>query len=233
MEVDDPSPLVGSASRTPAPASGPATASRLSTMQLRTVDESFQRLFGYEWGVRFDLVEPQTRVERLLCHVLGTRAAATVLHHKSKHVVRAAHRPTPRHTVGAKAPPSSGARRPAGSRTSVTTPRAAVTATATVPTQSAEPASAVRKRPLASAPTGGVHAVLQALQEAEKTTTIAKTSADWELFKDKTGLGDKLEEKAESKDSYLNRQDFLTRVDHRTFELERKDRDKERAARGT
>jgi hypothetical protein len=64
-------------------------------------------------------------------------------------------------------------------------------------------------------------------------TTIAKTSADWDAFKDKSGLGTAIEEKAQSKDSYLNRQDFLDRVDHRRFEVERQERDRERTKRGT
>jgi hypothetical protein len=64
-------------------------------------------------------------------------------------------------------------------------------------------------------------------------TTIAKTSADWDAFKDSSGLGAAIEERAQSKDSYLNRQDFLGRVDHRRFEAERQERDRERAKRGT
>jgi hypothetical protein len=64
-------------------------------------------------------------------------------------------------------------------------------------------------------------------------TTIAKTSSDWETFKDESGLGTAIEEKARNKDSYLNRQDFLGRVDHRRFEVEKQERDRERAKRGT
>ena len=63
-------------------------------------------------------------------------------------------------------------------------------------------------------------------------STLSKTSTDWESFKTTSGLGDAIEEKAQSKDSFLNRQDFLTRVDHRTFEVEKQERDRERAQRG-
>jgi Bucentaur or craniofacial development len=62
-------------------------------------------------------------------------------------------------------------------------------------------------------------------------STVQKTSNDWEQFKETTGLGDRLEEQAESSTAFLKRQDFLTRVDHRTFEIEKKDRDRERAKR--
>jgi hypothetical protein len=67
----------------------------------------------------------------------------------------------------------------------------------------------------------------------KKTTTVAKTSADWEQFKETTGLGEKLEEQAESSTSYLKKQDFLHRVDHRKFELEKQERERERAKRGS
>ena len=75
---------------------------------------------------------------------------------------------------------------------------------------------------------GGVDKLLQKLSKDNKVSTAAKTSADWDQFKDASGLGNKIEEHAESKDAYLKRQDFLQRVDHRKFELERQGREKER-----
>lgn len=74
--------------------------------------------------------------------------------------------------------------------------------------------------------------VLKQLAGPKKLNTVEKTSGDWEGFKatDKT-LQDELERTAQSKDAYLVKQDFLNRVDQRRFELEREERDQERARR--
>ena len=218
-------------------ASSSTTQRYLSTMQQQEVDQAFEQLFGYTWGTQFDLDEPQTRRERLLCRILGKRAAATILHTKSQRVVRASvhatkhappvaatfrQRPSPPNANHSLPLSASSVRQPSARLASATEPNTA--ATATKNTRHPPPPPPVGG--------GGVDSVLQALQEGHGTSTIAKTSADWEVFKDQTGLGDKLEEKAEGKDAFLNRQAFLTRVDHRTFELEKKDRDKERSKRG-
>eukprot|EP00581_Thalassiosira_minuscula_P001242 CAMPEP_0183740116 /NCGR_PEP_ID=MMETSP0737-20130205/58785_1 /TAXON_ID=385413 /ORGANISM="Thalassiosira miniscula, Strain CCMP1093" /LENGTH=279 /DNA_ID=CAMNT_0025975101 /DNA_START=75 /DNA_END=914 /DNA_ORIENTATION=+ len=81
----------------------------------------------------------------------------------------------------------------------------------------------------------GVDNLLTELSRPEKLSTVAKTSADWDLFKSKntnTELKEKLEDAAKGKEAYLVKQDFLSRVDQRKFELERRDRDRERARRG-
>jgi hypothetical protein len=72
--------------------------------------------------------------------------------------------------------------------------------------------------------------VLQQLAGPKKQNTIEKTNNDWESFKgtDKA-LQDDLEKTAQSKDAYLVKQDFLQRVDQRRFEIERTERDHERA----
>jgi len=54
-----------------------------------------------------------------------------------------------------------------------------------------------------AAPVSGVDSLLQTINAIEKVSTIAKTSADWEQYKDKTGLGDKLEEQATGNTAYL------------------------------
>jgi hypothetical protein len=82
---------------------------------------------------------------------------------------------------------------------------------------------------------GGVDDLLAEMSRPEKLSVASKTSADWDLFKAKnadTALGDQLESKARGNDAFLVKRDFLTRVDHRRFELERADRDRERAKRG-
>lgn len=74
--------------------------------------------------------------------------------------------------------------------------------------------------------------VLKQLAGPKKINTVEKTSGDWENFKgtDKQ-LQDELERTAQSKDAFLVKQDFLERVDQRRFELERDERDQERARR--
>ena len=73
------------------------------------------------------------------------------------------------------------------------------------------------------------------MSRPEKLSVASKTSADWDLFKAKntdTALGDQLESKARGNEAFLVKKDFLARVDHRRFELERAERDRERAKRG-
>ncbi|KAL3773901.1 hypothetical protein ACHAW5_010312 [Stephanodiscus triporus] len=82
---------------------------------------------------------------------------------------------------------------------------------------------------------GGVDDLLAEISRPEKLSAISKTSADWDLFKAKnadSALGEQLESQARGNEAYLVKRDFLTRVDHRRFELERAERDRERAKRG-
>jgi len=100
------------------------------------------------------------------------------------------------------------------------------------PEPSSSPSSQQRPTGGGKAAAVGVDKLLKDLSGPEKATTISKTSSDWESFKADTGLATKLEEQAQSKDSFLNRQDFLQRVDQRRFEVERQERDRERSKRG-
>ena len=72
--------------------------------------------------------------------------------------------------------------------------------------------------------------LLTDLAGPSKVSTIAKTSSDWDTFKDKKGVGEELEKN--NKNGYLTKKDFLNRVDQRQFELEKAKRDVERARRG-
>ncbi|EEC47411.1 predicted protein [Phaeodactylum tricornutum CCAP 1055/1] len=228
--------------------------SLLSTMQLRTVDAAFESLFGYPWGTEFALAvdgHKATKTDRrlaareqLLSQILGPTAAAAVLysHHNGKGVenvplVIHSHRPTTHEkkvVVVRKTPRY---------KTKPDTPQLSKQPTIAVATNRDTNVAREGQLPSSQGPPqlpattkskgGGVDQLLQNLQNPNaKTTTIAKTSADWESFKDQTGLGTKLEEQAESKHAYLKRQDFLHRVDNRTFELEKQERDQERSKRG-
>jgi hypothetical protein len=81
--------------------------------------------------------------------------------------------------------------------------------------------------------TSNLDSVLSKIAGKKQINTVEKSSNDWEGFKesDKT-LQDELERNAQSKNAYLVKQDFLNRVDHRKFELEKEERDRERSRRG-
>lgn len=81
----------------------------------------------------------------------------------------------------------------------------------------------------------GVDNLLSELSRPDKLSTIAKTTADWDLFKAKNAdatLKEQLESKAKGNEAYLVKKDFLNRVDNRKFELEKAGRDRERVKRG-
>ena len=62
---------------------------------------------------------------------------------------------------------------------------------------------------------GGLDGVLHAIKKPSSVSTMAKSSVDWDAFKEESNLGDELEQA--TKDGYLQRQDFLTRCDVRQF----------------
>lgn len=80
----------------------------------------------------------------------------------------------------------------------------------------------------------GLDSLLNQISRPEKLSTVAKTSADWNLFKEKSDnaqLKEELEKKAMGNEAYLVKKDFLNRVDVRRFELEKAEREKERVKR--
>lgn len=72
----------------------------------------------------------------------------------------------------------------------------------------------------------GVDQVLASLDAPKKVSTMEKTSLDWDKFKEAEGIEDELQQY--TKDGYLEKQDFLQRVDLNQFELEKAERDKKR-----
>jgi hypothetical protein len=76
--------------------------------------------------------------------------------------------------------------------------------------------------------TKGIDAVLSQIAGPQKITTVDKTSMDWDSFKDKSGMEEELRKKAEGKDAYLVKREFLQRVDLRKFEQEKAQRERER-----
>lgn len=86
--------------------------------------------------------------------------------------------------------------------------------------------------PPSSSTNTGIDHVLSQIANPDKLSTMAKSSADWDFFKDRSGLEEELEKQAKGKNAYLVKKDFLQRVDLRKFEHEKQDRDKKRASAG-
>ncbi|KAI9905686.1 hypothetical protein PsorP6_014033 [Peronosclerospora sorghi] len=72
----------------------------------------------------------------------------------------------------------------------------------------------------------GLDHVLQALDEPKKVSTMEKSSLDWDKFKEKEGIQDELTQY--TKDGYIEKQEFLQRLDLKRFEIEKAARDKQR-----
>ncbi|CAH0493387.1 unnamed protein product [Peronospora farinosa] len=72
----------------------------------------------------------------------------------------------------------------------------------------------------------GLDKVLDALVEPKKVSTIEKSSLDWDKFKEKEGIEEELTQY--TKDGYIEKQQFLQRLDLKRFEIEKAERDKQR-----
>ncbi|XP_019912370.2 craniofacial development protein 1 [Esox lucius] len=69
----------------------------------------------------------------------------------------------------------------------------------------------------------GMSSILNRLGgKKQKMSTLEKSKMDWDAFKDEEGIGDELAIHNRGKEGYVERKNFLERVDHRTFELEKK-----------
>ena len=84
--------------------------------------------------------------------------------------------------------------------------------------------------PAAPTPASALDKALAAIKGPENVSTVAKSGADWDNFKEKEGLEDELQ--VAQKEGFLTRKEFLERVDYRKFEQERDQRLREQAIRG-
>ncbi|KAJ0401478.1 hypothetical protein P43SY_000083 [Pythium insidiosum] len=71
--------------------------------------------------------------------------------------------------------------------------------------------------------------VLAALDAPKKVSTIEKSSIDWDKFKEQEGIEDELTQY--TKDGYIEKQEFLQRLDQKRFEIEKAERERERQQR--
>ena len=65
----------------------------------------------------------------------------------------------------------------------------------------------------------GLDTLVKSLETKKTLSTIDKSSYDWDKFKDKEGIKEEVE--AAKKNGYIEKQEFLSRVDQRQFEKER------------
>ncbi|GLD96408.1 hypothetical protein PINS_up005091 [Pythium insidiosum] len=71
--------------------------------------------------------------------------------------------------------------------------------------------------------------VLASLDAPKKVSTMEKSSIDWDKFKEQEGIEDELTQY--TKDGYIEKQEFLQRLDLKRFEIEKAQRDRERQQR--
>ena len=191
------------------------------------VDESFERLFGYKWGTEFDFDENKAidSQARMLVEIFGPTKAARILRNTARGPKRQKMAPASSNTSSEQITINLPKSR---TQTVIETKVFAGQAIQVTRQQTEEPKPAVK------AAGSSLDKVLAQLGGPVKISTVAKTSEDWEQFKqsDKQ-LQEELEKKAQGKDAFLVKEDFKSRVDRRKFELEKDVRDRERAKRGT
>jgi hypothetical protein len=224
MQEDDDDELQNEADTT----SFAIPSSRLSESKRKAVDQAFEQLFGYKFGTRFVLKRHRQgdmngRREKILLSIFGPTAAAQILSTSdSVTKIRVRRAPLPTDTITFIAE----VKRYAGQTITV---KRKLDNDVVVPESSDAPddvTNVVQEKPK------GLDFLLQELNGPGKLSTVAKTSADWESFKAETGVEDELEKQAQGKNAFLQKQDFLQRVDHRRFEQEKVQRDQERSKRG-
>jgi hypothetical protein len=193
----------------------------------KDVDESFERLFGYKWGTEFDFDENKAidSQARMLVEIFGPTQAARILMSTARGSKRQKMVPALSNTSSEYITINLPKSRP---QTVIETKVFAGQAVKVTRQQTEEPKPAVK------ASGSSLDKVLAQLAGPAKISTVAKTSEDWEQFKqsDKQ-LQEEIEKKAQGKDAFLVKADFNSRVDVRKFQLEKDERDRERAKRGT
>lgn len=84
------------------------------------------------------------------------------------------------------------------------------------PDRSIAPASSNAKRP------AGLSGILGRIGgKKQKMSTLEKSKMDWDAFKSEEGISDELAIHNRGREGYVERKNFLERVDHRQFEIEK------------
>lgn len=226
----------------------------LSITKLKAVDDAFFELFGYNYipmcgkSAHKLPVKANTRSSkqrRILSHIFGKNSCIKLMSLAKSNAAQAKPKPSSGGMIRLEKRVIKEVKRFAGQEISVekvvmvpvmmddgTKTKADIPqkSTGMSTTKSSENKTNLKTGPAAK----GLDSLLTTLSRPEKLSTISKTSADWDLFKTKNApeLKEELENKAQGKEAYLVKKDFLNRVDERRFEIEKGERDKERAKRG-
>lgn len=194
----------------------------------KAVDVVFESLFGYSWGTTFHLDDStMTSTAKELVRIFGPTATARILDQRGSGAAEKRQKldDSNRRVLNYK-----DIELPKMEQTTVV--ETSVFAGQTI--QTAKKQAPVSATKTATKPKANVDNVLAQLAGPSKMNTVQKTNNDWESFKESDKqLQDDLEKRAQGKDAFLVKQDFLNRVDHRKFELEKEERDRDRAKRKT
>lgn len=202
----------------------------MSNKKRSAIDEAFERMFGYEWGTSFSLLNGNELVEILgstrAARIVGTRKRQRILATSDSNATLSSKPLLQRQPVtlsdcqNITLPPKEDGqnietRVYAGQEISVTT------------------SEATTKQPNNQGDKN-IDMVLAQLAGPSKINTIQKTNSDWETFKGRDKqLQEELESQAQGRNAFLVKQDFLNRVDHRKFEMEKEQRNRERIQRAS
>eukprot|EP00547_Thalassionema_nitzschioides_P013593 CAMPEP_0194250938 /NCGR_PEP_ID=MMETSP0158-20130606/24186_1 /TAXON_ID=33649 /ORGANISM="Thalassionema nitzschioides, Strain L26-B" /LENGTH=254 /DNA_ID=CAMNT_0038987895 /DNA_START=12 /DNA_END=776 /DNA_ORIENTATION=+ len=191
----------------------------LSHSKILLVDEAFESMFGYKYGTRFvplnnkkrKRLEPPRSLykeEEVLESLFGPVSASRMM--KTRHYAIKSMKETCTRNISKEEEMVTELKHYAGKIIKVQS----------------------KKTHVEKDQSKGIDSLLQELNGPSKLSTVAKTSSDWDTFKTDTGMEEELEQKAQGKEAYLHKQDFLNRVDHRRFAEEKQKRDDERRKRG-
>lgn len=90
-------------------------------------------------------------------------------------------------------------------------------------------ASSLKKKETTKKISGGLDSILDCIKDPKKINTVEKSSYDWDNYKVENNLDEDFDKQAQN--GYVNKKEFLNRVDWRRFESEKGIRDRERAKR--
>lgn len=218
----------------------------LSITKLKAVDDAFYELFGYNYtplpvkSVNKIPIKKSSKQRRILSRIFGKHSCIKLMELAKSNAALAKPKPSSGGMVRLEKRVIKEVKRFAGQEISVEkvvmvpvmmgeSDNQKEQSSSTTTAAAADKATAQPK-----VPAKGLDTLLTTLSRPEKLSTISKTSADWDLFKTKNApeLKEELENKAHGKEAYLVKKDFLNRVDERRFEIEKGERDRERAKRG-
>jgi Bucentaur or craniofacial development len=198
---------------------------RLTTAQTRCVDEAFVELFGYPFS---NDENPKTSpAPRWLCDVLSSEKQAAYIWRQlpSRKQRQLATRALRKHSS---LPMASFRTVPYfPSTVAISRKNAADTnATAQKDTERNSTTTVAANNITTTSVSGGnrtslASRVQQLTSDGASTSTLAKTALDWELYKEEHAIAATLEEQTTKTTAFLPKQEFLQRVDVRTYEKSR------------